>query len=114
MMTSTISSNGNGYAQQGLPVVNLSPDPADIRDPAFLRAQGLIRSYGIISIDLNNRLKEMARKQGRNVCELIGEMIARSASEVERWEAEQEVARLRERFGNDWMEVLKRAQPEQG
>ena len=69
----------------------------------------MIRATGLIPASLNERLKLMARKQGRNADQLIGEMIQRSAGDVDRWEAEQEAARLRERFGDNWIELLKAA-----
>lgn len=75
--------------------------------PASLRSEGLIRANGVIDIALNERLKALARKQGRNADQLIGELITRSAGEVDRLEAEQEAVRLRERFGDRWLDLLK-------
>jgi predicted DNA-binding protein len=76
-----------------------------------LRQQGLIRAHGIIPISLNERLKVIARQQGRTADMLIGELIIRSADEVERLELEQEASRLRERLGDDWLQKLSRVNP---
>ena len=107
----TISTNGTrsigAFADQ-----SLFPD-VDVENQdsaASLRAKGLIRAAGIIPIELNERLKAMARKQGRNADELIGELLQKSASDVDRWEAEQEVKRLRDRFGDAWLDVLRQAE----
>lgn len=72
-----------------------------------LKANGLIRSSLIIPIDLNERLKLMARKLGKNTDQLIGEMhVQFVAPMVDQWEAKQEAIRLRERFGENWLEIL--------
>ena len=82
-------------------------EPEEKESAASLRAEGLIRVSGVIEITLNERLKALARKQGRTADQLIGELITRSAGEVDRLEAEQEAARLRERFGDRWLDLLK-------
>lgn len=72
-----------------------------------LKSSGLIRSSLIIPIDLNERLKLMARKLGKNTDQLIGEMhVQFVAPMVDQWEAKQEAIRLRERFGENWLEIL--------
>lgn len=115
-MTSTISMNGNG---QLLPTWQAMPEQPDDdhheerESTAALRRRGLIRVHGQIPIALNERLKAMARAQGRNADELIGDLIQQCTADVDRWEAEQEVARLRERFGDDWLDTLRRADPTQ-
>lgn len=74
---------------------------------ADLKAQGLIRSNGIIPIEHNERLKAMARKLGKNTDQLIGELHMQFvAPMVDQWEAQQEAIRLRERFGPQWMQLL--------
>ena len=111
-MTTTFSTNGNGHL---LPTWQAMPEQPDgelheERDsPAALRRRGLIRVHGQIPIVLNERLKAMARAQGRNADELIGDLIQQCTADVDRWEAEQEVQRLRDRFGDAWLEVLKNA-----
>lgn len=100
----------NGYISAPLSSEDLTATPIgneESRDA--LRAKGLIRAHALIPTELNERLKAMARKQGRNADQLIGELLEKSAAEVDRWEAEQEVARLRERFGDNWLEVLREA-----
>jgi predicted DNA-binding protein len=111
----TISTNGTrpigAFADP-----SLFPD-VDIENQdsaASLRAKGLIRAHGLIPIELNERLKAMARKQGRNADDLIGELLQKSAADVDRWEAEQEVKRLRDRFGDAWLDVLRQAQGQEG
>lgn len=76
---------------------------------AELREQGLIRVHGIISIELNSRIKAAARRQGMHADQFMGQLITNAAAEVEKVEAQQEVARLRERFGDDWINILKQA-----
>jgi predicted DNA-binding protein len=77
---------------------------------AELKANGMIRSSLVIPIEHNERLKAMARKLGKNTDQLIGEMHMQFvAPNVDRWEAQQEVARLRERFGDDWLSLLQQS-----
>lgn len=77
---------------------------------AELKANGMIRSSLVIPIEHNERLKAMARKLGKNTDQLIGEMhMQYVAPNVEQWEAKQEAARLRERFGEDWLQLLMQA-----
>jgi predicted DNA-binding protein len=72
-----------------------------------LKGHGLIRSSLIIPIEHNERLKLMARKLGKNTDQLIGELhMEFVASMVDQWEAQQEAIRLRERFGENWLEIL--------
>jgi predicted DNA-binding protein len=113
-MTSTFSTNGINETSCVISRISdqvlLSAAEQDEQDStASLRARGLIRVHGIIAVDLNERLKAMARKQGRNADQLIGELLEKSAADVDRWEAEQEVIRLRERFGAKWIDVLRQA-----
>jgi hypothetical protein len=76
---------------------------------ADLKANGMIRANGIIPIEYNDRLKAMARKQGKNADQLIGELLLEMRPALDKWEAQQEAARLRDRFGDNWMEVLQQA-----
>lgn len=75
-----------------------------------LRANGLVRANGIIPIEYNERLKAMARKQGKNADRLIGELLLEMQSKLDAWEAQQEVVRLRERFGDNWLNLLQQAE----
>ena len=68
--------------------------------------RGLVRAHGLIDIALNDRLKALARKRKCRADQFIGELITRFAGELDRLEAEQEAARLRERFGDQWLELL--------
>jgi hypothetical protein len=106
----TISTNGN-RSQLPFSEITLTSD-TDQDDPnsaASLRARGMVRSSGIIPIELNERFKAMARKQGRNADQFIGELLQKCSLELDRLEAEQEVQRLRERFGDGWLDVLRQA-----
>jgi predicted DNA-binding protein len=117
-MTSTFSTNGTKdttYTFGCIPEQTLlsAAEQEEQDSAASLRARGLIRAHGIIPIELNERLKAMARKQGRNADQLIGELLEKSAADVDRWEAEQEVLRLRERFGSKWLDVLRQAEQQE-
>lgn len=79
---------------------------ASASSAAELRAQGLIRVHGTITIKLNDRLKATARKQGIHATDFIGQLITKSADELDRIEAQLEAERLRERFGDNWIEIL--------
>lgn len=80
-------------------------------DTASLKTAGLIRSHGIIPIELNERLKQMARAQGRNADWLIGELIQSATADIEKWEAQQAAAHLRQQFGDRWLEILGSVEP---
>lgn len=90
------------------PAMHPIPDSAGMipPDPQPGAGPDLIRSHALIPAALNERLKAMARAQGRTADVVIGELVVKAAEDVERWEAEQEAARLRERFGERWLQVL--------
>lgn len=71
-----------------------------------LKAKGLIRVHGTIPITLNDRLKAMARSQGKHASLLIGELIQKSAAEVDKYEAKQAKLQLKQQLGPNWLEIL--------
>lgn len=71
-----------------------------------LKAQGLIRVHGTIPIALNERLKAMARSQNKHASQLIGELIQKSAAEVDKYEAKQAKLQLQQQFGPNWLQML--------
>jgi hypothetical protein len=75
-----------------------------------LKAQGLIRVQGTIPIALNERLKAMARSQKVHACQLIGDLIQKSAAEVDKYEARQAKLQLQEQFGPNWLQILQEVQ----
>jgi hypothetical protein len=81
-------------------------DQPSTSDHAMLKDQGLIRVHGTIPIALNERLKAMARSQGKHASQLIGEMIHQSAAEVGRYEAKQAKLQLQQQFGPNWLQML--------
>lgn len=74
-----------------------------------LREQGLIRVHGVITIELNDRIKAAARREGIHADQLIGQLITKSQADVDRIEAQHEAIRLRQRFGEQWIDVIKTA-----
>lgn len=84
-------------------------DEDDQPSTSDLKAQGLIRVHGTIPIALNERLKSMARSQGKHASQLIGEMIQKSAAEVDRYEAKQAKLQLQQQFGPNWLQMLQEA-----
>lgn len=75
-----------------------------------LKAQGLIRVQGTIPIALNERLKAMARSQRVHASQLIGDLIQKSAAEVDKYEARQAKLQLQEQFGPNWLQILQEVQ----
>ena len=75
-------------------------------DTASLKMMGLIRVQGIIPIGLNDRLKSMARSKGRNTDVVIGELIQSATADIDKWEAQQIAQKLRQQFGDQWLEIL--------
>lgn len=73
------------------------------------KEMGMIRTSGSIPVEYNERLKSMARKQGKTADQLIGELLLEMRPVLDQWEARQEAVRLRERFGPDWMQLLEAA-----
>ena len=69
----------------------------------------MVRATGSIPVGYNERLKAMARKQGKTADQLIGELLLEMRPVLDQWEARQEAVRLRERFGPDWMQLLEAA-----
>lgn len=69
----------------------------------------MIRVQGIIEIALNERIKAAARRQGRNADLLVGRFITNGAKDLDKAEIQEEVARLRERFGDEWASILQQA-----
>lgn len=76
-----------------------SPDP---------QSTGMVRACGSIPVEFNERLKAMARKQGKTAEQLIGELLMELRPVLDQWEAKQEAMRLRERFGDQWMDLLQK------
>lgn len=74
-----------------------------------LRQQGLIRVHGKISIKFNERIKAMAREQGRNADQLIGELIEASAHIVDQYDAAKHATKLKELLGSNWLQILRSA-----
>ena len=83
LQTPLMDSRASRADELFIPSEETIPPQSDNSDA--LRQRGLIRAHGIIPTKLNDRLKAMARAQGRNADQLIGELIQRSASEVDRW-----------------------------
>lgn len=75
----------------------------------MLKDQGLIRVHGTIPIALNERLKAMARNQGKHASQLIGELIQKSSAEVDKYEARQAKLQLQQQFGPNWLQMLQEA-----
>jgi len=86
--------------------VEVSQSPSREADAAELTT---VRATGSIPVEYNERLKAMARKQGKTADQLIGELLMEVRPMIDQWEARQEAARLRERFGPDWMQLLEAA-----
>lgn len=59
--------------------------------------------------ELNDRLKAAARRQGKTALIYIGEVLMNCTAELDRIEAQEEAAKLKERFGANWIELLKQA-----
>lgn len=81
-------------------------DEEDQPSSLDLRDQGLIRVHGTIPIALNERLKAMARSQGKHASQLIGELIQKSTAEVDKYEAKQAKLQLQQQFGPNWLQML--------
>lgn len=81
-------------------------DEDDQPSTSDLKTQGLIRVHGTIPIALNERLKAMARSQGKHASQLIGELIKKSAVEVDKYEAKQAKLQLQQKFGPNWLQML--------
>lgn len=87
-----------------------SEDPAKKRtlpnDAHSLREMGLVRTHCVLPIALNEDIKSIARSQNMNADALIGEYVQQAASKIKNNKAQEEARRLREQFGDSWLEVL--------
>lgn len=101
-MTSTVPRRLFEETTEEQPMERLSKE-------AELRNHGMIRATGIIPIEYNERLKAMARKQGKNADQLIGELLLEMRPTLDKWEIHQEAVRLREQFGDNWLELFQQA-----
>ena len=82
------------------PMINNSePRPTDMVD-----------ANASITVEFNERLKAMARKQGKTAKQLIGELLMDTRPVLDKWEAKQEATRLRERFGENWMQLFQQVE----
>ena len=66
----------------------------------------MVRCHGLITHELNERIKAWARAQGRTADTVAGELLMKSAAQLDRLEAEETVKRLKERYGSDWLSIL--------
>lgn len=82
-----------------------------ISEQGMFKAQGLIRVHGTIPIALNERLKAMARSQNKHASQLIGELIQKTAADVDRHEARQAKLQLQQQFGPNWLQMLQEVEP---
>jgi hypothetical protein len=74
----------------------------------------MVRCHGLITHELNERIKAWARAQGRTADTVAGELLMKSAAQLDRWEAEETVKRLKERYGADWLSILQAVSTESG
>ena len=86
-------------------------DQPSTSDYAMLKGQGLIRVHGTIPVALNERLKAMARSQNKHASHLIGELIQKTAAEVDKYEARQAKLQLQQQFGPNWLQMLQEVDP---
>lgn len=77
----------------------------EIDEPKFVRAAGSIPER------LNERFKAMARRHDKTAEVFIGEMLMSLESVMDQMEAKIEAQRLREQFGEDWLDILREAEP---
>lgn len=75
-------------------------------DSQKLRQMGLIRTQAIIPLELNEDIKSMARIQNMNADILAGEIIQSAARELTKSKARLAANRMREQFGESWLEIL--------
>ena len=92
----------DAFEQKGIPC-NVDPDS---RDSQELRKLGLIRVQGVIPVSLNNRIKAEARRSNRKADAVVGDYIQMGAQDMQQAEIREEESRLRERFGDNWMDVF--------
>lgn len=86
-------------------------DQPSTSDYTMIRSQGLIRVHGTIPVALNERLKAMARSQNKHASQLIGELIQKTAAEVDKHEARQAKLQLQQQFGPNWLQMLQEVEP---
>lgn len=65
-----------------------------------------VRANGSVPAALNDRFKSMARSQGKTADQFIGELLMSLAPQLDQMEAKQEAERLRNRFGDNWLQIL--------
>lgn len=65
-----------------------------------------VRAGGSVPAALNDRFKAMARLQGKTADQFIGELLMSLAPQLDHMEAKQEAERLRDRFGDNWLQIL--------
>jgi hypothetical protein len=71
-----------------------------------------VRAHAQIPFDLNERLKKMARDQGKTADAFIGELLLTTTDKLDQMVADQERARLRQLLGPKWLELLSTSEPE--
>ena len=89
-----------------------SCDPPSPFPTTPMNTSQLIRTHASIPMQLNERFKAMARRQNKTAHDFIGEMLMQLAPVLDRMEAQIEAERLRERFGDEWLNVLQQVEPE--
>ena len=94
-----------------------APPPSDSQQqliPATreeeLHVRGLVRANIVVPIDHNERQKKLARKVGRKTDEFMGEHYMKLFKASQNEEALPEAKRLRDQFGDDWLEILRQAE----
>ena len=105
MTYTTNGTSNNSFQPQVLPELDLDLEQStNDQLPA-----GYAKVSAGIPKELNYRLKALARRKGKTALVFIGEILMKYAAELDRIEAHEEVAKLRERFGTNWIQILKQA-----
>lgn len=112
LQTPLMSTSASRTEETFIPGDEAIPPQSDSSEA--LRQRGLIRASGIIPIKLNERIKAMARKQGRNADQLIGELIESASHIVDQHDATEHAAHLKELLGPNWLQILQEADQTEG
>jgi len=72
----------------------------------------IVRCNGAVTEDLNERFKAMARRRGKTAEDFIGWLLMTKVEpQLRQMELDEEAERLRKQFGDNWLDVLRQANP---
>ena len=68
---------------------------------------GYVRAHGVITKEVNEKIKLVARKRGIHASQVTGELIMKAAAQLDHFLIKEKALELQNELGEDWLDLLK-------